>query len=118
MRLVWPVMVTVATALIAYPGLQAFVQGASVGEWIVDIVLGLLLLILYVGIKLGARLEEDRTSSGQSGPTERILVTVFALWFAVGAVFLVTVRSSFDVIGFTITGAIGGVVMLALLYRS
>lgn len=116
-RLVWPVMATVAATLISYPGLQAFVQGAAVEEWIVDVVLGSLLLMLYVGVKFGTRLEKDRTSSDQSGSTERILLAVFALWFVVGASFLVTVRSSFDVIGFTITGAVGGVVMLVLLYR-
>jgi hypothetical protein len=78
-RLVWPVMVTVAAALIAYPGLQAFVQGASVEEWIVDIVLGLLLLLLYLGVKLGAWMEGDQTSTDRLRMTEWILLAVFTL---------------------------------------
>ncbi|WP_435347132.1 hypothetical protein [Haloarchaeobius sp. HRN-SO-5] len=104
-----------AAGVILYPGVRRFLAGAPTEDWIVDVVLGVLLLTLYLGTRLAYWVEGDQSADGFQLSDWTILVTS-GLWVLAGAVFLSLGFSSIGVLGFTFFGAIGVVAMLYRLY--
>lgn len=110
----WPLLVIAVAAVIMYPGVREATAGSPLDEWLVDVVLGVLLLLLYFAPKLVARIEGEQRGPDRFGRSSWTSLLMAATWVVVGGALLALGYSSAGVVGFTVFGTLG---VLGMLYK-
>ncbi|KMT45705.1 hypothetical protein EL22_28660 [Halostagnicola sp. A56] len=96
------------------PGIESALQGEPTGNWIEDVVLGMLLLTFYFGTRLANWM--DQSSTDVFGLSDWTMLFLSAVWIAACALLLSQGFSSIGILGFLLFGSVGVIGMLYKLY--
>ncbi|MFB6137207.1 MAG: hypothetical protein ABEJ42_02550 [Halobacteriaceae archaeon] len=101
------VVTLVVGAIIVLQGVRELSRGAPAEEWLGNVTLGVLFLLVYFGPRLVARIAGNRLSTERGDPSDWATLAVFGLWVVVSLGLLFAGISTVAVKGFVVFGVIG-----------
>ncbi|KMT45777.1 hypothetical protein EL22_27745 [Halostagnicola sp. A56] len=113
-NVIWGILLIATAGIVMQPGIESALQGEPTGNWIEDVVLGMLLLTFYFGTRLANWM--DQSSTDVFGLSDWTMLFLSAVWIAACALLLSQGFSSIGILGFLLFGSVGVIGMLYKLY--